>query len=205
MGGVVAKLAFLPPPPTYKQDWAVLRWLTTSRESRIPFVFIDFPGSRTTILFSHANAEDLGLIYDHVVMLSDVLQVNVMAYDYTGYGHASGTPSEQDCYADIAACFAFLLKEKDLLPSEIILFGRSLGSGPSVELASRAQVGRTVRFFTPLAGRWRYSAERLHVMYPSGLRRQAHRIRFIFKHPQNSENCSSGAAHSRHTRRYRAN
>jgi len=144
MGGVVAKLAFLPPPPTYKQDWAVLRWLTTSRESRIPFVFIDFPGSRTTILFSHANAEDLGLIYDHVVMLSDVLQVNVMAYDYTGYGHASGTPSEQDCYADIAACFAFLLKEKDLLPSEIILFGRSLGSGPSVELASRAQVGGVI-------------------------------------------------------------
>ena len=69
-------------------------------------------GSRAkfTLLFSHANAEDLGLIFEHLKILSQVLQVNVMGYDYTGYGHSSGRPSEADCYADITAAFSWLIQ-----------------------------------------------------------------------------------------------
>ena len=58
------------------------------------------------------------------------VQVNVMGYDYTGYGRSTGTPSEADCYAAIVAAFSWLLQEKDLLPNEVILYGRSIGSGP---------------------------------------------------------------------------
>ena len=100
--------------------------------------------AKFTILFSHANAEDLGLIYEHLKTLSEVLQVNVMGYEYTGYGRSTGVPSEANCYADIVAAFSWLLKEKNLLPSEVILFGRSIGSGPTVELASRAEVGGVI-------------------------------------------------------------
>jgi hypothetical protein len=32
------------------------------------------------------------------------------------------------------------MQEKDVVPSEVILFGRSIGSGPTVELASKAEV-----------------------------------------------------------------
>jgi fermentation-respiration switch protein FrsA (DUF1100 family) len=100
--------------------------------------------AKFTLLFSHANAEDLGLIFDHLKTLSEVLQVNVMGYEYTGYGQSSGKPSEVDCYADVAAAFSWLMQEKNLLPSEVILFGRSIGSGPTVELASRAEVGGVI-------------------------------------------------------------
>ena len=41
-----------------------------------------------TILYSHANAEDLGNIYPWCKFLSKSLGVNVLAYDYTGYGLA---------------------------------------------------------------------------------------------------------------------
>lgn len=37
-----------------------------------------------TILFSHGNAEDLGMIYDWFSDLARVLRCNIMAYDYTG-------------------------------------------------------------------------------------------------------------------------
>ncbi len=63
-----------------------------------------------------------------------------MGYDYTGYGHADGVPSEVDCYADIAAVFGWLMQEKNLLPRDVILYGRSLGSGPTLDLASRVKV-----------------------------------------------------------------
>lgn len=42
-----------------------------------------------TILYSHANAEDLGNIYPWCKFLSKMLGVNIFAYDYTGYGLAS--------------------------------------------------------------------------------------------------------------------
>jgi len=41
-----------------------------------------------TILYSHANAEDLGSIYPWCKFLSKMLQVNLFAYDYSGYGMA---------------------------------------------------------------------------------------------------------------------
>lgn len=46
------------------------------------------PGA-PTILYSHANAEDLGNIYPWCKFLSKMLGVNIFAYDYTGYGLAT--------------------------------------------------------------------------------------------------------------------
>lgn len=47
------------------------------------------PDAAVTILYSHANAEDLGNIYPWCKFLSKSLGVNVLAYDYTGYGLAT--------------------------------------------------------------------------------------------------------------------
>ena len=53
--------------------------------------------------------------------------------------------SEENCYADIEAAFDYLLKEKNITPEQIVLYGRSLGSGPSCYLAEKtAQSGRPV-------------------------------------------------------------
>mmetsp|Transcript_62224 Transcript_62224/g.166965 ORF Transcript_62224/g.166965 Transcript_62224/m.166965 type:complete len:256 (-) Transcript_62224:13-780(-) len=144
MGGLVAKLAFVPPAPSYSADLKDLIWITTKRGQRIPAIYIPFDGASFTILFSHANAEDLGHIVPHLKALSHVLQVNVLGYEYTGYGRSTGSPSEKDCYYDIAAAYAYLLQERNALPRDIILFGRSLGSGPTCELASRAEVGGVI-------------------------------------------------------------
>jgi len=92
-----------------------------------------------TILYSHANAEDLGNIYPWCKFLSKMLGVNIFAYDYTGYGLATdqGDPSEEYCFADVDAAYSYL-RDVLRLPSEsIVLYGRSLGSGPSCYLTAR--------------------------------------------------------------------
>ena len=61
-----------------------LQWLNTDSGGRIPAFFIERPGASVTILFSHGNAEDLGMIYDWFSDLARVLKCNIMAYDYTG-------------------------------------------------------------------------------------------------------------------------
>ena len=100
-----------------------------------------------TLLFSHGNAEDLGMIYDWFSDLSRVLNVNLLAYDYCGYGKSMGaaSPSEESVYMDIDAAYDYLLNTKGTLPESIVLYGRSLGSGPTCYLAQRtAKEGRSV-------------------------------------------------------------
>ena len=41
-------------------------------------------GKRHCLLFSHGNAEDLGMVYDWFREVSRELDCNVLAYDYTG-------------------------------------------------------------------------------------------------------------------------
>jgi hypothetical protein len=70
----VNQMAFCPPPPTYrKQD--VNMWLETDRGSRIPAFHIR-RGYPLTVLVSHANAEDLGIVLGFWSWLSDRLQVS---------------------------------------------------------------------------------------------------------------------------------
>lgn len=107
MGDTVSTLLFQPPVPTKLKEDKVI-WLKTENGSRIPAFFIEYrvdngigmaksltraETSRTkpqgiTLLYSHANAEDLGSIYPWCKFLSKMLKVNLLAYDYTGYGMA---------------------------------------------------------------------------------------------------------------------
>lgn len=108
MGDTVSTLLFQPPPPTKLKENKII-WLKTSRGMKIPGFYIHYSNqggedvSRSltvkelrsvradegiTILYSHANAEDLGSIYPWCKFLSKMLRVNLFAYDYTGYGMA---------------------------------------------------------------------------------------------------------------------
>jgi len=112
-------------------------WLETDRGSRLPAFHIR-KGHPLTMLVSHANAEDLGVVLQFWMYMSEVLQVDVFAYEYSGYGHATGTPTEQNMYADARAALALLRDGFKLRPErDIVLYGKSIGSCPTCYLASR--------------------------------------------------------------------
>lgn len=50
------------------------------------------------------------MLSDYFYDFSRQLNANVMAYEYSGYGRATGKPSEQACYADIDAAFKYLVE-----------------------------------------------------------------------------------------------
>lgn len=92
--------------------------------------------TKRTILYSHANAEDISSIQFYLVYLSDRFNINVMAYDYSGYGDSSGECNEGNCYGDISAAVKYL-NMMGISNDKIILFGRSLGSGPTCFMAGQ--------------------------------------------------------------------
>ncbi len=93
------------------------------------------PSAQYTILYSHGNGETLGDIYAYLQRLKN-LGFNVVAYDYRGYGASLGTPSETKTYADITAAYRYTRETLKIPADRIIVFGRSVGGGPSIYLAS---------------------------------------------------------------------
>ncbi|KAL0481748.1 alpha/beta hydrolase domain-containing protein [Acrasis kona] len=87
------------------------------------------------VLLSHGNAEDLGQNINWMKYLSKHLEVNVLSYDYEGYGHSTGEPSESNAQDDIQTVYSHIIDVHQIEPKNIFLFGRSLGGGPTIYLA----------------------------------------------------------------------
>ena len=64
----------------------------------------------------------------------------VFSYDYQGYGTSGGKPTVSKSYQDIDAAYAYLTEDLAVSPNQIIVYGRSVGGGPSVDLATRQPV-----------------------------------------------------------------
>ncbi|XP_057977858.1 uncharacterized protein LOC131164580 [Malania oleifera] len=111
--------------------------LDTKQGNRIVAFYLRNPYARLTLLYSHGNAADLGQLYDLFVQLKVNLRVNLMGYDYSGYGGSSGKPSESNTYADIEAVYECLETEYGVGQEDLILYGQSVGSGPTLHLAAR--------------------------------------------------------------------
>lgn len=133
--------------------------LRTKRGNEIVAVYVKHPSASLTLLYSHGNAADIGQMYHIFVELSLHLGVNLLGYDYSGYGQSSGKPSEQDTYADIEAAYKCLQETYGAKEEDVILYGQSVGSGPTLELAIRLPCLRAVILHSPILSG-------LRVMYP---------------------------------------
>ncbi|KAK6152867.1 hypothetical protein DH2020_012506 [Rehmannia glutinosa] len=182
MGGVTssiaAKFAFFPPnPPSYtvvgdesrggalcipelprREGVEVLR-LRTRRGNDVVAVRISHPKATATLLYSHGNAADLGQMYELFVEITLRLRVNLIGYDYSGYGQSSGKPTECNTYADIDAVYKCLKEQYGVKDEHLILYGQSVGSGPTIDLASRIPNLRGVVLHSPILSG-------LRVLYP---------------------------------------
>mmetsp|Transcript_16092 Transcript_16092/g.20178 ORF Transcript_16092/g.20178 Transcript_16092/m.20178 type:complete len:297 (-) Transcript_16092:181-1071(-) len=141
----------LEPVPFEKVEAVVL---TTKRRKVIPAVVYRVDGAKKTIIYSHGNATDLGAMHDRYVGLAKMLKVNVLAYDYTGYGQSSADIcTEADTYADIEAVYEWCTQNLCRNPAEdCILYGQSVGGGPSCYLAAKVPVAGVILHSAFLSG-----------------------------------------------------
>jgi hypothetical protein len=105
----------------------------------IPAIYLEHKGSTNdelpiTIIYSHDNSENLASILIWVKFLRDRLKVsstihpfilpckvNVLAYEYSGYGLHAGKPSEKAIYEDIQSVFLYLTNVRNVPSNRIIL------------------------------------------------------------------------------------
>jgi len=100
--------------------------------------FIPASAATNTLLFFHGNAGNISHRRESIKLFLQ-LNLNVFIVDYRGFGKSTGQPSEQGTYADAATAWDYLVNTRNLQPSEILVFGRSLGSAIATHLAVRSQ------------------------------------------------------------------
>ncbi len=98
--------------------------------------------AKRAALVCHGNA---GNISHRLELCAELLRsgLNILLFDYRGYGRSRGRPSEEGTYLDAEAAYE-RLRRSGFVGANIIAFGESLGGGIATELAIRKQVGGLV-------------------------------------------------------------
>ncbi len=90
------------------------------------------------LLFFHGNGE-IASDYDEAGPLYDQLGLSLLALDYRGYGKSQGTPSVGTLLTDALTAFDLVYESirGQGRRGPFIIMGRSLGSAPAMEIASK--------------------------------------------------------------------
>ncbi|KAF7257563.1 hypothetical protein EG68_05138 [Paragonimus skrjabini miyazakii] len=102
------------------------------------------PKTTYTVLFSHGNAVDIGQMAGFLQSLAYRFGVNILCYDYSGYGVSTGQRLEENLYADAEAVLKELLERYQVPLEQIVLYGQSIGTAPTVDLATKYKVAGVV-------------------------------------------------------------
>ena len=99
--------------------------------------FFPHPEPVGSLLFCHGNAGNVSHRLENAYYLVQT-GFQVLLFDYRGYGHSSGRPSEAGLYRDAATAWQHLVERPDTAGAPRIIFGRSLGGAVAVDLATHA-------------------------------------------------------------------
>ena len=69
-----------------------------------------------------------------------------MAFDYRGFGHSSGSPTEEGLIADGIAVVQWAIEVAKVPPERIVLVGQSLGTAVSTAVAEHFSLRRATEF-----------------------------------------------------------
>ena len=133
-------------------------WWIENPQATTPAVVLYFGGNGEDVLHTATTAPNIGA--------RSLLFVN-----YRGYGHSAGQPGQQALYDDGVAIYDYAIK-RGARPEQIVVMGRSLGSGVASMLAAARPV-RAAILVTPFdsiaavaAGKYPYLPVRLLLRHP---------------------------------------
>ncbi len=96
--------------------------------------------SKKTIVFCHGNGETLGVLGGELAIIRDRWDVNVVAFDFHGYGKTGGRANEAEILADAVAVAEWIKSSPQFRDHQLIALGRSIGGALAVEIATKTKV-----------------------------------------------------------------
>lgn len=107
----------------------------TSDGLTLPGRLLERGPDKEIVLFFHGNGSKAAWLDNWLRRLSEQFDANVMAAEYRGY-EDEAIPTEKGVIEDSLAARDFLCQHYQVTPSDLIIFGRSLGGGCAVAVAA---------------------------------------------------------------------
>ncbi len=89
------------------------------------------------LLFLHGNAENISTHFANVAWLAKA-GVDVLVFDYRGYGRSSGSPTLDGVHLDALAALEHLMAMPGVEPGSIAVFGQSLGGAIALGMIAQS-------------------------------------------------------------------
>lgn len=116
-----------------------------------------------------------------VNQMKDFPGLSTLTFNYRGYGQSSGKPSEKAVFADALRIYDYATTDLGFAPEDILVYGRSIGSGVAVHVAANRKV-KEVILVTPYDS-VRNVAQKRYPFLP---------VRLLLRHPFDSYALASG-------------
>ncbi|NOX87683.1 MAG: alpha/beta hydrolase [Calditrichaeota bacterium] len=132
------------------------------------------PDKSNLILYYGGNGEEVSGNLDDFKIFEDY---SILLLNYRGYGKSEGSPGQKELFSDALYTYDYILNKSESKINRIIVFGRSLGTGIAIYIASRRPVDGII-LVTPYDS-IKNLAKRYFPFLP---------VKLILKHPFDSMN-----------------
>jgi fermentation-respiration switch protein FrsA (DUF1100 family) len=96
-----------------------------------------------TVVYFHGNAANHAFRAEKFIAFTHA-GLGIVAVQYRGFGRSDGQPGESGIYDDARAAMRYARDVLHLKPSQIVLYGESLGSGVAIQMATEYKVAALV-------------------------------------------------------------
>ena len=104
----------------------------------IPCLFIqDFEQCNKFLIIFHGNNEHIFELEMAAGVIREKLKMNVLVVEYPGYSIYFSKRSPKIIMEDATIVYDFIIKKFEVKDEDIFIYGRSIGSAPSIYLASK--------------------------------------------------------------------
>ncbi len=104
--------------------------------------FIDRGPDTPVMIYYQGNGEDAGNCIER--LQEDAPEYSLLVMNFRSYGLSEGIPGEQEVVADALHVFDIVCERYQRKPEEVVLYGRSLGTGVAVQVAEQRPVAGLV-------------------------------------------------------------
>ena len=123
-------------------------FIETADQVMLQAYFLPQPASNRILIYFHGNAGNIcGRLPD--LLNINRMGINVLGISYRGYGQSQGKPNEDGLYLDGEAAFRYAIQRLGYTTDNVILMGRSLGTGVAVHTAQHEEISGLI-LVTPL-------------------------------------------------------
>ena len=104
--------------------------------------------NQPTVLFFHDAGCTISGVLDQLRVFHD-LRLNVLVFDYRGFGNSPGWPGEKGVGLDALAAYFYLIETRHVHPKQLLLYGEGLGAAVAIELATKVQAAGLITQAAP--------------------------------------------------------